>query len=140
MRPRAQRASAGRRRAPKWPLGQSAGAYPQPPVVAPAASAWTAGTPPSRLGRKAHNCCLSGGTDGVSPAGPQRSEGRAQRVDTPAGPELLRFDPPRHLCALSAAGQVNTMTLNPEAACAARTPRRPADRRRPYPHSFEESR
>ena len=31
------------------------------------------------------------------------------------------------------------MTLNPEAACAARTPRRPADRRRPYPHSFEES-
>ena len=49
----------------------------QPPVVAPAVSSWTVGTPPSRPGRKANNCCLSGGTDGVSPAGPQRSEGRA---------------------------------------------------------------
>ena len=34
---------------------------------------WRAGTPPSRPGRKAHICCLSGGTDGVSPEGPQRS-------------------------------------------------------------------
>ena len=32
---------------------------------------------PSRPGRKAHDCCLSGGTDGVSPEGPERNEGRA---------------------------------------------------------------
>ena len=34
------------------------------------ALSWRAGTPPSRPGRKAHICCLSGGTDGVSPEGP----------------------------------------------------------------------
>ena len=37
----------------------------------------TAGTPPSRPGRKAHNCSLSGGTAGVSSEGPERSGGRA---------------------------------------------------------------
>ena len=41
------------------------------------ALSWTAGTPRPGRGRKAHICCLSGGTDGVSPEGPQRSEGRA---------------------------------------------------------------
>ena len=35
----------------------------------------TAGTPPSRPGRKAHNCSLSGGTAGVSSEGPERSAG-----------------------------------------------------------------
>ena len=38
--------------------------------VASRETSWTAGTPSSRPGRKAHSCCLSGGTDGVSPAGP----------------------------------------------------------------------
>ena len=33
-------------------------------------SSWTARAPPSKSGRKAHNCHLSCGTDGVSPAGP----------------------------------------------------------------------
>ena len=33
-------------------------------------SSWTAGTPPSRPGRKAHNCHPSRGAGGVSPAGP----------------------------------------------------------------------
>ena len=68
----------------------------EPPAGAPSASSWTAGTPPSRPGRKAHNCCLSGGTDGVSPEGPERSGGRAQRVDTPAGPPLPPTALPRH--------------------------------------------
>ena len=68
----------------------------EPPAGAPSASSWTAGTPPSRPGRKAHNCCLSGGTDGVSPEGPERSGGRAQRVDTPAGPPLPLTALPRH--------------------------------------------
>ena len=33
-------------------------------------SSWTAGTPPSRPGRKAHNCHPSRGAGGVSPEGP----------------------------------------------------------------------
>ena len=36
-------------------------------IATPRAKSWTAGTPPSRPGRKAHNCCLSGGRAGVSP-------------------------------------------------------------------------
>ena len=63
----------GRRRAPRWPLGNQPASIPEPPAVALSALSWTAGTPPSRPGRKAHICCLSGGTDGVSPEGPQRS-------------------------------------------------------------------
>ena len=50
---------------------------PAPPPLAtpmrrvwPGESSWTVGTPPSRPGRKAHNCHPSRGADGVSPGGP----------------------------------------------------------------------
>ena len=80
----------------------------------------------SRPGRKAHTAATTA---------PRRAaKGRADRVDTPAATQLLRSrlspspPPPATWIALPA---------NP------RTPRhdsrRPADRRYPYPHSFEES-
>ena len=51
----------------------------------------TAWTPPSRRGRKAHNCSLSGRTDRrVTRQGRSAGGGRAQRVDTPVGPQLPR--------------------------------------------------
>ena len=82
---------------------------------------------PSGPGRKAHNCCLSGGTDGVSPEGPERSGGRAKRVDTPSGPQLFRRDLPRR-----AAGQVNAPGRpTPEAAGVLGASRRPGDRAAP---------
>ena len=59
----------------RW--GNQPASIPKPPAVALFRVVVEAGTPPSRPGRKAHICCLSGGTDGVSPEGPQRSEGRA---------------------------------------------------------------
>ena len=59
----------------RW--GNQPAFIPEPPAFALFVLSWRAGTPPSRPGRKAHICCLSGGTDGVSPEGPQRSEGRA---------------------------------------------------------------
>ena len=92
----AQRASAegAGTRGGRW--GNQPASIPKPPAVALFRIVVDGRDAPSRPGRKAHICCLSGGTDGVSPEGPQRSEGRAQRVDTPAGPQLLRSDYPRH--------------------------------------------
>ena len=89
-------------------------AFPEPPAGPPSASSWTAGTIPSRPGRKAHNCCLSGGAGGVSPEGPERSGGRAKRVDTPPAPQLRRRSGRP-----AAARQVNAVTRRIEAVCQA---------------------
>ena len=105
-------------------------ACPPSPAAGTSALSSTAGTPPSRLVEagaqgpySCDHCTATGG------------KGRADRVDTPAATQLLRSrlspspPPPATWIALPA---------NP------RTPRhdsrRPADRRYPYPHSFEESR
>ena len=63
------------RREPAIPAATDSNREPAVPAgrrrsVASRETSWTAGTPSSRPGRKAHSCCLSGGTDGVSPAGP----------------------------------------------------------------------
>ena len=73
----AQRASAAGAgpRGGRW--GNQPASIPKPPAVALFRVVVDGRDAPSRPGRKAHICCLSGGTDGVSPEGPQRSEGRA---------------------------------------------------------------
>ena len=86
------------RRDPRWPLGNQPASIPEPPAVALSALSWTAGTPPSRPGRKAHICCLSGGTDGVS-----RRSGR-----TPSGPRTPRRTPVAGRYAASEAARADT--------------------------------
>ncbi len=57
--------------APTVPAGVDANAEVAHPGLGRVGEAsWTVGTRVSRPGRKAHNCYLSGGTGGVSPAGP----------------------------------------------------------------------
>ena len=69
----AQRASAAGAgtRGGRW--GNQLASIPKPPAVALFRVVVDGRDAPSRPGRKAHICCLSGGTDGVSPEGPQRS-------------------------------------------------------------------
>ncbi len=57
-------------------------------------ASWTAGTP--RPGRAARpiTAIRAAGRTGCHPAGPERSGGRAQHVDTPAGPQLRALDLP----------------------------------------------
>ena len=74
-------------------------------------------------------CC---GAGGVSPEGPERSGGRAERVDTPPAPQLRRRSGRP-----DAGRQVNAVTRLNRGRLP--SPCRPDDRAPTYPHSFEES-
>ena len=55
----------------RW--GNQPAFIPEPPAFALFRVVVEGRDAPVQVGRKAHICCLSGGTDGVSPEGPQRS-------------------------------------------------------------------
>ena len=105
------------------------------------AQLWTAGTLPSRPGRKAHNCHLElRGGGRVTRQGRSIAEDARQRVDTPPAPQLLRRDlcrrpyarprrvthPRTRSAALAAA--------NAELTSGTATPRRAATARAMAPH------
>ena len=82
---------------------------------------------PSRPRRKAHICCLSGGTDGVSPAGGSAAEDAWSALTRRPAATPLRPTPV--VChARGPSGKRHGGSI-PRPLCAAGTPRRPADRR-----------